>query len=91
MIEGLVDKTRWSVGQMERPFGRGMHLQVEVHDVQSLYENFKEAKYPIFFDMEEKWYHMEDKELGHKQFLVQDPDGYVLRFWEKIGVRPFSK
>lgn len=90
MIEGLSDKARsWLIGQIERPFGRGMHLQVEVLDVLSLYQKFKEAQYPIFFDIEEKWYRVEDKEIGHKQFLVQDPDGYLLRFVEKLGIRHF--
>lgn len=88
MIEGLTRKNRtWLVGQMERPFGRGMHLQIEVQDVQSLYQNFKEAEYPIFFEIEEKWYRINDQEMGHKQFLVQDPDGYLLRFFENIGMR----
>lgn len=89
MIEGLNAKSRsWPVGQMEKPFGRGMNLQIEVQDVQSLYQNFKRASYPIYFDMEEKWYRIDDKEMGNKQFLVQDPDGYLLRFFEEIGFRP---
>ena len=92
MIEGLTTKSRsWRVGQMERPFGRGMHLQIEVQDVDRLYQSFKKAEYQIFFDLEEKWYRVNDKEIGHKQFLVQDPDGYLLRFFEKIGSRPFSQ
>lgn len=92
MIEGLADKSRsWLVGQMERPFGRGLHLQIEVQNVESLYQNFKKAEYPIFFGMEEKWYRVKDKETGHKQFLVQDPDGYLLRFFENIGIRPYSQ
>lgn len=92
MIEGLTTKSRsWQVGQMERPFGRGMHLQIEVQDVDHLYQSFKKAEYRIFFDFEEKWYRANDKEIGHKQFLVQDPDGYLLRFFEKIGTRSFSQ
>jgi catechol 2,3-dioxygenase-like lactoylglutathione lyase family enzyme len=84
MIEGITDKTRsWIVGEMERPFGRGMHLQIEVEDVEGLYQAFKKAKYPLFLDMEEKWYRIHDKEIGHKQFLVQDPDGYLLRFFQE--------
>ena len=90
MIEGLTDQDRWRVGQMEKPFGRGMHLQIEVPDVHSLYQKFKQAAYPIFFDMEEKWYRIDHTEIGHQQFLVQDPDGYLLRFFEKIGVRQLS-
>lgn len=88
MIEELSDKSRtWKVGKLERPFGRGMHFQIEIPDVQSLYENFKKANYPIFFEMEEKWYRKNDTELGNKQFLVQDPDGYLLRFCQDLGVR----
>jgi catechol 2,3-dioxygenase-like lactoylglutathione lyase family enzyme len=91
MIEGVVTKSRsWLVGQMERPFGRGMHLQIEVQDVHCLYQNFRKEGYRIFFDLEEKWYRANDQEVGHKQFLVQDPDGYLLRFFEKIGTRSFS-
>ncbi len=91
MIEGLTDKSRsWLSGQMERPFGRGMNLQIQVQDVQSLYENFRKAHYPIFLEIEEKWYRIDDKEKGHKQFLVQDPDGYLLRFFEEIGTRPVN-
>lgn len=90
MIEGLTEKGRsriWNVGNLERPFGRGMHFQIAVPDVQGLYENFKKANYPIFFEMEEKWYRKNDKEVGNKQFLVQDPDGYLLRFFQDLGIR----
>lgn len=88
MIEGLTNKSRsWLVGEVEKPLGRGMHLQIEVQDVQSLYQIFKKAQYPIFFEMEEKWYRIGDQETCNKQFLVQDPDGYLLRFFENKGIR----
>jgi [ribosomal protein S5]-alanine N-acetyltransferase len=88
MIEGFTSKNRtWLTGQLERPFGRGIHLQIEVQDIVSLYQIFKNANYPIFFDMEEQWYQIDDKETCNKQFLVQDPDGYLLRFFEHRGVR----
>ncbi len=88
MIEGISSKTRsWFVGQLERPLGRGMHLQIEVNDVSHLHQRFKEEEYPIFLDLEEKWYRVKDQEVGHRQFLVQDPDGYLLRFFEEIGRR----
>lgn len=46
MIEELAATSRsWLVGQLERPFGRGMHLQIEVHDVHQLYQGFKMAGY----------------------------------------------
>ncbi|HEY5260343.1 MAG TPA: VOC family protein, partial [Rhabdochlamydiaceae bacterium] len=86
MIEGMNEKSRlWSVGPMERPFGRGMHLQIEVDDVENLCQRFKKAAYPLFLTLEEKGYRIGDKEIRHKQFLVQDPDGYLLRFFEEIS------
>ncbi|OGT35170.1 MAG: hypothetical protein A3F11_10975 [Gammaproteobacteria bacterium RIFCSPHIGHO2_12_FULL_37_14] len=91
MIEGLTNNRRsWVTAPIEKPFGRGMHLQIEVQDVCGLYRNFKAVDYPIFFEMEEKWYRIDDKETGNKQFLVQDPNGYLLRFFEYIGMRPLG-
>jgi hypothetical protein len=37
--------------------------------------------------VEEKWYRVNDQETGNKQFLVQDPDGYLLRFFEDLGIK----
>lgn len=91
MIEGLNEKSRvWKVGKLEKPLGRGMHLQIKVEKVDSLYNNFKTANYPIFFEMEDKWYRKDNDKVGNRQFLVQDPDGYLLRFFEDLGSRPIS-
>lgn len=88
MIEGHSNKSRtWTAGVLERPLGLGMSLQIEVSDVNSLYEKFKGANYSIFQEIEEKWYRMGEKETGNKQFLVQDPDGYLLRFFQDLGLR----
>lgn len=91
MVEALTDKVRsFKVGVLEYPFGRGMHFQVEVSDIRALYDNFKNNNYPLFLEMEEKWYRRENVELGNRQFLVQDPDGYLLRFFQDLGTRPGS-
>ena len=64
-----------------------MHFQIEVDAVDALHQKFLDAKCPIFFETEEKWYRMGDQETGNRQFLVQDPDGYLLRFYQDLGVR----
>jgi catechol 2,3-dioxygenase-like lactoylglutathione lyase family enzyme len=88
MIEGATDQSRtWLTGELQRPFGRGINLQIEVRDVEGLYQNFVRAQHPIYLAMEEKWYRVGDKHTGNKQFLVQDPDGYLLRFFEDLGLR----
>lgn len=88
MIEGITEQSRtWRVGALRRPFGRGINLQIEVDDVDALFQNFVGAHYPIYLAMEEKWYRSGDTEAGNKQFLVQDPDGYLLRFFQPLGRR----
>ena len=88
MLEELTTESHaHNVGTIEKPFGRGMHFQIKVKDVQALYDTFKKENYPVFMDMEEKWYRMDTEEKGHKQFRVLDPDGYQLRFYESLGER----
>jgi hypothetical protein len=35
--------------------------------------------------VEDAWYRANDRYLGNRQFLVQDPDGYLRRFFEDLG------
>ena len=60
-------------------------LESEVDSVNTIYSKLKEHNYPITFEIEENWYRQDDKLLGNKEFLVQDPDGYLLRFSEDLG------
>ena len=48
-------------------------------------DNFKGSGYEISFDIEENWYRQDGKLLGNKEFLIQDPDGYLLRFFQDLG------
>lgn len=80
-------KSRWVTGGMKHPLGEGINLQIEVRDVDALVTRVKNAGVPLFMDIEEKWYRMENKHVGNRQFLVQDPDGYLLRFFQDLGER----
>lgn len=89
MIEQTVDPTRmFNIGALEPPLGRGMSLQIEVGDVDRLYTAVCAAGAPMVRAMEERWYRGGAIEMGHRQFWVQDPDGYVLRFFQDLGQRP---
>ena len=81
----------WLSGVMEHPFGRGINLQIEVGSIMPLYSGVKKNGAKIFLEIEEKWYRIGDNEGGNKQFIVQDPDGYLLRFFENLGQRPLIK
>lgn len=79
---------RLAAGELEPPYGRGINLQIEVANVDALYEAVQRAGAQVFLPLEERWYRRRDGELGNRQFVVQDPDGYLLRFFQDIGTRP---
>ena len=83
MIEEINDY--WKTGELEYPFGRGINLQIEVTDVSKMAEKIKDNKIKLFREIEENWYEVNGKQYGYKEFLIQDPDGYLLRFSEDIG------
>ena len=78
---------RFHAAPLERPFGRGVNFQIEVDDVETLWQRMRDTS-PITLPFEERWYRREDEELGHHQFVVADPDGYLLRFFTSLGTRP---
>ncbi len=80
---------RWRTGPLERPFGRGIHLEIGA-PVAPILGALEAAGWPLFVPLEEVFYRVGAEEVGVRQFLVQDPDGYLLRFQEDVGVRPFG-
>jgi catechol 2,3-dioxygenase-like lactoylglutathione lyase family enzyme len=78
---------RFRTAPLEYPFGRGMNLQIEVPDVDHLHAQALRAGAPIYIPLEERWYRRGDEETGHWQFVVIDPDGYLLRFFTSLGRR----
>ena len=60
-------------------------ILIEVSNVEKIHDALKTSGYKIAFDIEENWYRQDNKLLGNKEFLIQDPDGYLLRFSEDLG------
>ena len=85
MLQELSNNDKWNVGELKYPFGNGINFQLEVENVDKIYNNFKNNNYKITFDVEENWYRQDEKLLGNKEFLIQDPDGYLLRFMQDLG------
>lgn len=74
----------------ERPYGRGVNFQIRVEDIDALHETIAAAGLPVFLPMEECWYRRDDTEIGVRQLIVQDPDGYLIRLSQALGTRPVS-
>ena len=78
MIEEINE--HWNVGVLEYPFGRGINISMTLQDIDSFYEKVKSLKIPIFQDLKVSEYRVQDQIYQDKEFLIQDPDGYLLRF-----------
>lgn len=85
MIEEI--NGHWETGILSYPFGRGINFQIAVDNIDELYKSIKIHNYPIKNEIQENWYRANDKLIGQKEFLIMDPDGYLLRFAQKLGER----
>ena len=78
MIEEQNDN--WNTGKLEYPYGRGINISMMVSDVEKMYNELKEKNVKMFLDLEMHEYRVDNKISIDKEFLIQDPDGYLLRF-----------
>lgn len=76
------DNGNWSVGILEYPYGRGINFEMTVSNVESIYKRVLDAGIKPFREMKVSHYRNGDEDIVQKEFLVQDPDGYLLRFTE---------
>ena len=86
MIEQINDN--WSVGELEKPFGRGINFQIEVASIEPILETLKIRNHELFREPKDNWYRVNNMLTGCREFLVQDLDGYLLRFSEDLGEKP---
>lgn len=84
MLEQIGAGRNWIPGSLERPLGRGINFQIMLPAIGPLLERLAEADWPLFMAAEEKWYDTGDRRAGVAQFLVQDPDGYLVRFSSRL-------
>ena len=78
----------WNIEPLDRPLGRGINFQIEVSDAQSTYAALVGTGFALFRELKESWYAVsETMEEGQREFLAQDPDGYLMRFVQPLGQR----
>ena len=77
----------WEVATMEPPFGRGVVVQVFVAHVGAVAARVEAAGVPFYGGLREKWRDWGDRMGGQREFLVQDPDGYLVMVAQRIGER----
>lgn len=89
MIDQIGTGRTWDAGTgpMTPPLGRGMNLEIDVPDVTPMLEALRLAGVSLFLPVEDRWYRRDDHQIGRRQFIVADPDGYLLRFAQGLGQR----
>jgi hypothetical protein len=88
-IDGGAPERRgiWQTGPLEYPLGRGINFELVIDDFAPVLARLSASGVRLFFGPEERWYRVGDHETGVRQALVQDPDGYLVRLQQDIGIR----
>lgn len=85
MLDQLGGTRDWLAAPAERPLGRGMNLEIAVASLAPLLTALEAAAWPFFLPVEEKSYRVGAGAVRVRQFIVQDPDGYLVRFSERLA------
>ena len=79
MFEQIHDEG-WSTGELIYPLGRGINFSIAVDDIENLYTLVKSKKLEIYKKLTKSAYLVNGIEEIQMEFLIQDPNGYLLRF-----------
>lgn len=70
----------WLVVPLDPPLGRGINLQITLDDVDALHQRLIKQNLPLRLPLEEVTYRVGEAQVKVRQLMLQDPDGYLLRF-----------
>ena len=73
--------------ELTYPYGRGVNFQISVSAIAPLHKALLDEAWVFYLPLEERWYRRDTQEVGVRQFAVQDPDGYLIRMSEPLGMR----
>jgi len=91
---------RFRTAPLQFPFGRGVNFQIPVADAGVLCDRLTAAGSVPIVPLEDRWYRVDvlvnsgrwstqgPMSAGNRQFVVADPDGYLLRCFTSLGTRP---
>lgn len=70
----------WNTGELKYPFGRGINFQLTVSNIEEIRDSLVKNNIKLFRDITINEYECNGEILLQKEFLVQDLNGYLLRF-----------
>jgi len=81
------DNKHSQTGAMDYPRGQGVNFSIVTQELQRIAKSLERHAYPLRIPVRDQWHRQNDIEHGERQLWVMDPDGYLLRFVERIGIR----
>ena len=77
-----------AAGLIAGALGRGINLQMRVASLDPLLDGLRRAGVSLDLDCEDRIYTIAGQDTVQRQFVVADPDGYLLRFCEMVRAIP---
>lgn len=69
---------------MRETLGRGINFQIEVDNIEAVLNRLAAHSISLYRELQDIHYSTGETVARQKEFLVQDPDGYLLRFSQYI-------
>ena len=79
MFEQIHDNG-WNISELIYPLGRGINFSIAVDDIEGLYKLVKTLNLEIYRELNRSIYQVNGTEETQTEFLIQDSNGYLLRF-----------
>ena len=70
----------WNIGELVYPLGRGIIFSIAVDDIEELYKLVNNLNIELYRELTRNIYQVNGIEEMQIEFLIQDPNGYLLRF-----------
>lgn len=70
---------QWRTADLEKPFGRGLNLELEVGDVEAIASRLSARGHALLLAPHDRSYRTGASWRRVRQLLVADPDGYLVR------------
>jgi catechol 2,3-dioxygenase-like lactoylglutathione lyase family enzyme len=79
-------ETAWLTAEISYPRGRGLNFEIETNSLEAIITRIVAHQIPYFRPPKENWYAIKNGIYEEvKELLIQDPDGYLLRFQQYLG------
>jgi hypothetical protein len=78
----------WETAPLDRPYGRGVMLQVYVASIEPVQHSLEAAGWSLYAGPRDVWREVGDRKAGQREIFVQDPDGYLIMVAHDLGECP---